>query len=105
MLASTASKISFYKYKPKAVKLQGHIPFRKSCCKKCQNFENMINEAAKYLRGAPHDSGNVIDRTMCHFFQNSLVYYIPVIIVARPNIKVKIEANHQIQERDMDLKN
>ena len=34
ILASTTRKIStatFYKYKPKAVKLQGHIPFRQSC--------------------------------------------------------------------------
>ena len=48
MLASTTHKISratFYKYKPKCVKLQGHIPFRQSCCEKCQNFEKVINEA------------------------------------------------------------
>ena len=38
MLATTTHKIStatFYKYKPKAVKLQGRIPFRQSCCEKC----------------------------------------------------------------------
>ena len=70
MLASTTCKIStatFYKYKSKAVKLQGCIPFRQSCCKKCQNFENVINEAAKYLHGVPHDIDNVIDRTMCPY--------------------------------------
>ena len=70
MLATTTCKISratFYKYKPKAVKLQGHIPFRQSCYEKCQNFENVINEAAKYLRGVPHDIGDVIDRTMCDY--------------------------------------
>ena len=70
MLASTTSKIStatFYKYKPKAVKLQGHIPLRESCCEKCQNFENVTNEAAKYLLSVPHDIGDVIDRTMCHY--------------------------------------
>ena len=27
----------------------------------------MINEAAKLLRGVPHDIGDVIDRTMCHY--------------------------------------
>ena len=35
MLATTTRKIStatFYKYKPKAAKLQGCIPFRQSCC-------------------------------------------------------------------------
>ena len=70
MLASTTCKIStatFYKYKPKCVKLQGLFPFRQSCCEKCQNFENVINEAAKFLRGVPHDIGDVIDRTMCHY--------------------------------------
>ena len=67
MLATTTQKIStatFHKYKPKAVKLEGHIPFRQSCCEKCQNFEN---EAAKYLRGMPHEIGDVIDRTMCAY--------------------------------------
>ena len=35
MLATTTRKIStatFYKYKSKTIKLQGHIPFRQSCC-------------------------------------------------------------------------
>ena len=70
ILASTTHKIStatFYKYKPKVVKLQGCIPFRQSCYEKCQNFENVINEVAKYLHGVPHDIGNVIDRTMCPY--------------------------------------
>ena len=70
MLAITTCKIStatFYKYKPKAVNLQGRIPFRQSCCKKCQNFTNVINEAAKYLHGVPHDIGDVIDRIMCEY--------------------------------------
>ena len=66
MLATTTHKIStvtFYKYKPKAVKLQGCIPFRQSCC------ENVIDEAAKYLHGVPHDIDNVIDRTMCAYVE------------------------------------
>ena len=70
MLATTTRKIStatFYKYKPKAVKLQGHIPFRQSCCKKCQNFENITNEAAKYLYGVPHNIGDCIDQSMCSY--------------------------------------
>ena len=70
MLASTTRKKStatFYKYKPKCVKLQGHIPFRQSCCEKCQNFENVITEAAKCLHGVPHDIGDVTDRRMCHY--------------------------------------
>ena len=94
MLATTTHKIStaiFYEYKPKAVKLQGCIAFRQSCCEKCQNFRNVIDEAAKYLHGVPHDIKDVIDRTMCAYTwdisQNCLVYYIPAIIVVRPNIK------------------
>ena len=70
MLAITTHKIStatFYKYKPKAVKLLGCIPFRQSCYEKCQNFENVINDAAKYLHGVPHEIGDVIDRTMCAY--------------------------------------
>ena len=47
--------------------LISRIPFRQSCCKKCQNFENVINEAAKYLHGVPQDIGNVTDRTMCAY--------------------------------------
>ena len=56
-----------YKYKPKAVKLQGRIPFRQSCCKKCQNFENINNEAAKYLCGVPHNTGDCNDQSMCSY--------------------------------------
>ena len=53
LLPSTTCKISastYYKYKPKAIKLQGKIPFRQSCCEKCQNFENTIGEISKYMR-------------------------------------------------------
>ena len=70
MLATTTRKIStatFYKYKPKAVKLQGHIPFRQSCCKKGQNFENITNEAAKYLHGVSNNIGDCIDQSMCSY--------------------------------------
>ena len=44
--------------------LQGRIPFRQSCCKKCQNFENITNEAAKYLHGVPHNIGDCIDQSI-----------------------------------------
>ena len=95
MLATTTCKIStvtFYKYKPKTVKLQGHIPFRQSCCKKCQNFENVINDAAKYFHGVPHETGDVIDRTMCAYVGYfpklpCILCSLPVIIVVRTNIK------------------
>ena len=67
---STTRKIStstYYRYKPKAVKLQGRIPFRQSCCEKCQNFENILNEASKYLSGIPSDVGEAINRSLCEY--------------------------------------
>ena len=67
---STTRKIStstYYHYKPKAVKLQGRIPFRQSCCKRCQNFQNILNEASKYLSGIPNDVGEAIDRSLCEY--------------------------------------
>ena len=70
LLASTTHKIStamYYRYKPKAVKLQGHIPFRQSCCEKCQNFENANDEASKYLRSIPRNIGDCIDQTLCPY--------------------------------------
>ena len=42
LLPSRTHKISasmYYKYKPKAIKLQGKIPFRQSCCEKCQTLK------------------------------------------------------------------
>ena len=44
LLPSTTHKISastFHKYKPKDIKLQGKIPFRQSCCEKCQNLKTL----------------------------------------------------------------
>ena len=61
LLPPTTHKISasmFYKYKPKAIKLQGKIPFRQSCCKKCQNFENTLEQISKYMQGVPKDVGD-----------------------------------------------
>ena len=51
LLHTTTHKISlvtYYWYKPKAVKFQGKIPFRQNCCEKCQNVENIIEQAGKY---------------------------------------------------------
>ena len=52
LLPSTTCKIAastYYKYKPKAIKLQEKIPFRQSCCEKYQNFENRMSEISKYM--------------------------------------------------------
>ena len=49
----TTRKISaatYHRYKPKTVKLQGCIPFWQSCCEQCQNFENILHEASKYIQ-------------------------------------------------------
>ena len=67
---STRRKIStstYYRYKPKVVKLQGRIPYRQSCCKKCQNFENVVHEASKYMSGIPSDKGDCIDCSLCAY--------------------------------------
>ena len=67
---STTRKIStstYYRYKPKVVKLQGQIPFRQSCCEKCHNFENILNETSKYLSGIPSNVGEAIDRSLCEY--------------------------------------
>ena len=88
LLASTTCKIStatYHRYKPKAVKLQGHIPFHQSCCKKCQNFEKANDEASKYLQSIPRNIGDCIDQTLCPymgFFPKLNCIYETVIIVA-----------------------
>ena len=67
---STRRKIStstYYQYKPRAVKLQGRIPYRQSCCEHCQNFENIIHEASKYMTGIPSDTGDWIDHSLCAY--------------------------------------
>ena len=69
LLLMTTCKIStstYYRYKPKVVKLQGRIPFHQSCeC--CQNFENVNKEASKYLHGVPSNIGSCIDKTLCQY--------------------------------------
>ena len=68
LLESTTRKISlstFRKYRPKNIKLQGKIPFRQSCCKVCQNFKFVMDQASKYLNGVPRNLDNCIDSSLC----------------------------------------
>ena len=70
MCSSTTRKISiatYHRHKPKAVKLQGRIPFMQSCCERCQNFENILHEASMHLKGIPRDVGDCIDRSLCGY--------------------------------------
>ena len=70
LLHTTTHKISlatYYRYKPKAVKFQGKIPFRQSCCKIYQNVENIIELASKYMANIPQDLGGCVDRTLCNY--------------------------------------
>ena len=70
MCHDTTRKISaatYHRYRPKAVKLQGQIPFRQSCCEKCQNFENILENASKYMKNIPSDVGDAIDCSMCPY--------------------------------------
>ena len=70
LLHTTTCKISlatYYQYKPKAIKFQGKIPFRQSCCEKCQNVENIIEQSSKYMSNIPKDLGGYIDRTLCSY--------------------------------------
>ena len=61
------SAAAYHRYKPKTMKLQGKIPFRQSCCEHCQNFENILNEASKYLKDIPSDVGDALDHSMCAY--------------------------------------
>ena len=70
LLATTTRKISlstYYRYKPQNVKFQGKIPFHQSCCEKCQNAENIIDEASKDMKNVPGDLGGCVDRTLCPY--------------------------------------
>ena len=57
----------YYKYKPKAIKLQVKIPFRQSCCEKCQNFKNTLEQISKYMQGVPRDVRDCVDTSLCHY--------------------------------------
>ena len=66
----TKRKVSlstFYRYCPKFVKLQGHIPFRQSYCKKCLNFYHVLKQASQYLSGIPEELNKAIDVSMCSY--------------------------------------
>ena len=70
ILQGTKRKVSlstFYRYRPKFVKLQGCIPLRQSCCEKCLNFDNILKQASKYLCGIPEDLNEAIDISMCPY--------------------------------------
>ena len=70
LLATTTCKISlstYYRYKPQNVKFQSKIPFHQSCCEKCQNAENIIDKASKYMKNVPWDLGGCVDRTLCPY--------------------------------------
>ena len=70
LLHSTTRKVSlstFYRHKPKFIKLKGKIPLRQSCCKKCLNFENVIKDASKFLKGIPSDINGCVDASICAY--------------------------------------
>ena len=70
MLASTTWKISvatYYKYRPKNFKLQGKIPYCQSCCKKCQNFDVVVEESNKYMTGIPRTLADCVDTSFCDY--------------------------------------
>ena len=68
---------TYYKYKPKTVKLQGKIPFRQSCCERCENFTNLMKEGNKYMSGIVCDLSSLVDASLCpyegHFPNKSCV--------------------------------
>ena len=67
---STKRKVSlstFFHYQPKFVKLQGRISLRQSCCECCLDFENILQQASKYLKGIPQELNKAIDASMCSY--------------------------------------
>ena len=79
-MKTTTRKIglsTYYKYKPKTVKLQGKIPFRQSCCERCENFTNVWKESHKFMSGIPNDVASCVDDSLCkytgHFPKKSCV--------------------------------
>ena len=70
LLESMTRKVSlstFYRHKLKFIKLKGKIPLRQSCCEKCLNFENVIKDASKFLKGIPSDINACVDLTICPY--------------------------------------
>ena len=69
LLDSTTRKVSlstFYRHKPKFIKLKGKIPLRQSC-EKCLNFENVIKDASTFLKGIPSDINTCVDSSICPY--------------------------------------
>ena len=100
LLPSTTRKISasmYYKYKPKAIKLQGKIPFQQSCCKKCQNFENTMTEISKYMKIVPRDVRDCVDATLCpydSFFLQLICILCTCKVCGVDKLKEKVEEIH-----------
>ena len=69
------SAVTYHRYKPKTVKLQGQIPFRQSCCERCQNFENILDNASKYMNNIPGDVDDAIDCSMCPYSGYWFIWY------------------------------
>ena len=64
MLPTMTCKVSlstYYKYRPKHFKLQGKIPFCQGCCKRCQNFEEVVEEISNYMIGVPRTLADCVD--------------------------------------------
>ena len=40
---------------------------RQSCCESCLNFENVLQQASKYLKGIPQELNKAIDASMCQY--------------------------------------
>ena len=69
MCSSTTRKISaatYHRYKPKTVKLQGRIPFRQSCCERCQNFD-ILSDGSRHMGSIPSEVGGAIDKSLCEY--------------------------------------
>ena len=68
LLPSTTRRIclsTLRKYKPKSIRLRGKIPFRQSCCEKCENFQNVLDVASKHLRIFPRTIESAVTMSQC----------------------------------------
>ena len=41
------------------------VSFHQSCCEKCQNFENVIDEISTYMTGIPKDITEGVESSLC----------------------------------------
>ena len=96
ILATTTHKIftaTFYKYKPKAVKLQGHIPFGKAAAKSVTTLKmSLVKQKNIYVECFMILAISLIEQCVIiwDISQNCLVYYVPVRMVVRPKFKTKL---------------